>query len=458
MSQSKWTGPSIDLRHGPIRVSDNARFLQHADGAPFFWLGDTVWEIFHRATREEAELLLEKRRTQGYTVIQSVALAEFNGLRTPNAYGEYALIDLDPTRPNEAYFKHVDWVIDKAAEKGLVIGLLPTWGDKVVRSAWGEGPIVFNEDNARVYGRWLGQRYGARTNVVWILGGDRPAIWDGKDDYRPIWRAMAAGIDEGTGGNAFMTFHPCGGAENRTSRHLHNEAWLDANMMQSSHGAGHDVPVWQWIEEDYALQPTKPTFDGEPNYEDHPINPWPSWDPANGYYNAHDVRKQLYRSVFAGACGVTYGHHSVWQFYEAGKREPVNHPYCTWLEAIDRPAANQVIHLRRLMESRPYFSRVPDQSMLAFDPGQRGNHVRATRDAQRRYAFVYVPNTQTVDIAMDAIAGETANVWWYNPRDGSATSLGAFATTGTRFFTTPVDGPDWVLVLDDASQGYPVGV
>ena len=111
-----------------------------------------------------------------------------------------------------------------------------------------------------------------------------------------------------------MTYHPWGG--HSSSEWLHEEDWLDVNMMQSGHGGGHDVPVWDMIAHDYALKPTKPTLDGEPNYEDHPVSPWPKWDPANGYYRDHDVRKQLYRSVFAGACGVTYGHHSMWQFYE----------------------------------------------------------------------------------------------------------------------------------------------
>ena len=122
-----------------ITVSDNDRFLQTEDGAPFFWLGDTAWELFHRLTREEAELYLENRRRKGLNVIQAVALAEFEGIRTPNAYGDFALVNEDPTRPNEAYFRLVDEIIDLAAAKGLYVGLLPTWGDKVT-PLWGAGP------------------------------------------------------------------------------------------------------------------------------------------------------------------------------------------------------------------------------------------------------------------------------------------------------------------------------
>ena len=83
------------------------------------------------------------------------------------------------------------------------------------------------------------------------------------------------------------------------------------NMMQSGYGSGHDVPVWNSIHHDYHLQPAKPTLDAEPNYEDHPVNPWPKWDTASGYFRDYHVRKQCYRSVFGGAPGVSYGHHAV---------------------------------------------------------------------------------------------------------------------------------------------------
>src|SRR3954469_4971270 len=81
-----------------IRVTSNHRFLQTKDGKPFFWLGDTDWELFHRLTREEAEEFLEIRRQQGFNVIQAVALAEFNGLHQPNRYGDIPLANDDPAQ------------------------------------------------------------------------------------------------------------------------------------------------------------------------------------------------------------------------------------------------------------------------------------------------------------------------------------------------------------------------
>ena len=426
-----------------ITVSENHRFLVTETGEPFFWLADTDWEIFHRLTLEEAEFFLKNRQGKGFNVIQAVALAEFDGLHTPNAYGEYALIDDDPTRPNEAYFRHVDAVIRMAADHGIYVALLPTWGDKVTHM-WGVGPIVFNEENARIYGRWLGARYRSDSNIIWVLGGDRPAFTD-THDYRPIWRAMAAGIDEGVGQRVIKTYHPSG--RQSSSKWLHEEAWLDFNMMQSGHGSGRSTPTWEMIAHDYNLKPTKPVLDAEPNYEDHPISPWPTWNPENGYFRAEDVRRQSYRSVFAGGCGVTYGHQTMWQF--SGERyEPINHADRPWKDAIDRPAAGQMIHLRRLIESRPFFSRVPDQGILLSDGGERGEYRTATRDSKGSYALVYLPTPHPVGVRLDWAATSTVRAAWYNPRSGGTQVIGHFTTAATATFTPPVDGPDWVLVLD----------
>ena len=79
-----------------LKVSENKRFLVTADGQPFFWLGDTAWELFHRPTREDALRYLRKRAEQRFTVVQAVALAEFDGLNEPNAYGHRPLLNNDP--------------------------------------------------------------------------------------------------------------------------------------------------------------------------------------------------------------------------------------------------------------------------------------------------------------------------------------------------------------------------
>lgn len=428
-----------------VTTHPDGRYLQTEDGQPFFWLGDTAWELFHRLTREEAELYFANRQEKQFTVIQAVALAEFDGLNTPNRYDHRPLIDNDPTRPNEDYFALVDEYIDMAAAHNLYIGLLPTWGDKVT-PMWGAGPAVFNPENAYTYGRFLGKRYASRTNVIWIMGGDRPPLHEGSD-YRPIYREMARGIREGVAAPVLMTYHPMGGRS--TGEWLHEEDWLDMNMMQSGHGGGHDVPVWNMITVDWERTPAKPTLDGEPNYEDHPVNPWPKWDPATGYYRDHDVRKQCYRSVLAGACGVTYGHHSVWQMCDEAVNPPINHADRSWREALDRPGARQVRHLRALIEARPFFSRVPDQSIIYGDPGEGGQHTQASRDGNGRYALIYTPEPRTISVHVEKLSGAQFIATWVDPRTGEwSEPEGPYPRRGVHTFTPPQGGPDWVLVID----------
>ncbi len=459
----------------PVRVHPGGHFLQTDDGLPFFWLGDTAWQLIHATTREETSYYLHTRARQGYTVIQTVVLAEFNGLNKPSALGVRPFADNDPLRPNEAYFDRVVEIVDEAASLGLYVALLPTWGDKLT-APWGDGPRVFRSDNlpvARGYARYLGLKMKGKSNVVWMLGGDRPPrLWEQRagefpqsaaraagfppdQDWTPIWREIAGGLAEGTGGTPLILYHPQGGSQS-SSVFLHQESWLSINGMQSGHGGGHDQPVWEWIARDYGLSPAKPVMDLEPNYEDHPYNPWPRWNPATGYYRDHDVRKQTYRSVFAGACGVTYGHHAVWGFVGA-RNDVINHADRDWIDALYRPAGRQMVFLRLLVESRPFFSRIPDQSLIVGESGKGTLHVQATRDREGTYAFVYFPtNDQTAVIDLSRLRSRRVLAWWYDPRTGIATRLGDVDGGEPREFRSPPYGPDWVLVLDDPASGYPL--
>ena len=107
--------------------------------------------------------------------------------------------------PDNDYWDHVDYIVKKANSLGIVIGFLPTWGDKWNKK-WGAGPEIFTPDNAEVYGQWLGARY-RDADIVWILGGDRPIE---NDTHREIIRRMALGLHKGDGGTHLHTFHPTG--------------------------------------------------------------------------------------------------------------------------------------------------------------------------------------------------------------------------------------------------------
>jgi uncharacterized protein DUF4038/collagenase-like protein with putative collagen-binding domain len=385
---------------------------------------------------------LADRASKGFTVIQSIASW------SPNAYGDDSFIAGDITQPNERYWDHVDYIVDQAAARGLYVTLLPCWGcvEESVAPMWSDASRL------ETYGRFLGGRYGD-DNVIWLLGGES----DPTQPEERRWASIARGIAQGAGGQdrVLMSSQPTGG--NSSSRWLHDAAWLDYNTIQSGHVK--DSENYELVTKDYQIRPVKPTIDGEPFYEDIPER---FWDGLEGYRATdYDVRKNAYWAVFAGAFGHVYGANGVWQWLRPGETDldissvdfGGRHP---WNEAMALPGSDDMQHVRRLVESRPYLIRIPDQSIVTSDVGSGGARVQATRGSDGSYAFVYIPDGRQVNVDLTFIAGETVRAWWYDPRLGSSTMIGEFAAADSRRFVCPSNGPanDWVLVLDDASRGF----
>jgi Protein of unknown function (DUF4038)/Putative collagen-binding domain of a collagenase len=421
-----------------LKIHSSGRYLCQENGEPFFYLADTAWELFHRPTFADVEMYLRDRAEKRFTVIQAVILAEFDGLGTPNAQGHLPLVNNDPLRPNEAYFADVDRIVAVAEELGLHLALLPCWGDKWNRK-WGVGPEIFHPANACSFGAFLGRRYRGKP-IIWILGGDRPIE---NDNHRAIIEAMAEGLREGGEGQHLMTFHPPGALG--STDFFPDAPWLDFHMRQTSHAR--NSANYEKIASDYEKNPSKPCLDGEPGYEDHPSN----FQINEGYLDDYDVRKAAYWSLFAGACGHTYGCHPVWGFWEP-PLDPVNFVRHTWREALDFPGARQMRNVRALMESRPFFTRVPDQSLIASAVGEKGEHIRATRDSEGSYAMIYLPVARPVLVDLAKLTGIRINASWYDPRTGQTLDGGSVERREVHEFIPPAAGPDWILILDDASE------
>lgn len=445
-----------------LKVSENHRYLQYENGKPFFYLGDTAWELFHRLNREEAAQYLTNRSQKGFTVIQAVILAQLGGLTVANPYGDLPLLAGDPAQPNEAYFRHVDFIVNKAEELGLFVGMLPTWG-----SHWALGKAAFTPANARQFGKFLGNRYKDKP-IIWILGGDRSIT---NDAERAIIDAMAAGLGEGDGGAHLKTFHPVG--PGFSSLKLHEAAWLDFNMYQSSHAArDHDNGLY--AEHDYALKPAKPTLDGEPRYEGIPVGFYNRGASTIERFDDYDARQAAYWSLLAGACGHTYGNNSIWQMYKpaaTGGVGDVNRgrdlfggpgsiigANIPWHEALDHPGAFQMRYVRRLFEALPFMKLVPEQKIILNGNSTGGAKIRAARASDGSFAIIYSPRGEIFTLDKSIIKAEQQRQYWYDPRYGTSYIIKDQDSFGIQTFTPPTNGRgnDWLLVLTDAAAGFPV--
>lgn len=421
-----------------LKVSENKRFLCHEDGTPFFWLGDTAWELFHRLSLEEAERYFQVRARQGFTVTQAVALAEMDGLTEPNYYGRFplkknsrgeydpCLWDLDGTGN---YWDHVDAVLDLAEKYGIYVAFVATWGDKYFK-AHGAGPVIFNPKNAWEYGKMLGERYGRRSNIIWVLGGDR-----GLSAYEhfQVNEALARGLKTGEKTRHLMTLHPGGGQS--SSRYFPTEDFLDFHMIQSGHNS-RNLKNYEFVEHDYALIPVKPTLDAEPRYEDHPVD----FKPENGYFDDSDVRQASYWGVFAGGLGITYGHHSIWRM----NREFSLYFPLTWEEALERPGAEQMQYVKKLMLKYAFFDRVPCQEMVAENYGG-ANYIAAARGDS--YALLYGPGGVDISVYLGMLPGKRVAAKWFFPKTGEFEEIGTFSNEGVRRFAPKLRGRDRDIVL-----------
>ncbi len=435
--------------HGPLVVSDNGLYLQHTDGTPFFWLGDTGWLLPQRLDRDEAEHYLLESAKDGYNVVQ---IQVINGVPSFNRYGSVSHPfgwDLDKaSTPGEyGYWEHLDHIVDAAGRNGIYIGMVCIWGGLVKIG-------LMDEEQAREYGKFLADRYADRKNIIWIIGGDIQG-----DIKTGVWDALASTI-KANDPNHLMTFHPRG--RTTSARWFADRDWLDFHMFQSGHRrygqrmGNKDYPIpdgteedsWMYVDSVRKYSPVKPVLDGEPSYEGIPQGLHSADEPL---WNDSDVRRYAYWSVFGGSCGHTYGHNNIMQFIRPGLKgayfaDGVEKP---WYLALNDPGRKQMKYLKRLMLAFPYFDRVADSTMVIGN-GVRYDRILTTRGTD--YVLAYNHTGRPMQIDLSKISGKEKNVWSMNPADGTLTYIGK--TSSDVFTHTPQPGKDMVLIVVDATRSY----
>ncbi len=443
----------------PLAVEAGKRYLVDAAGAPFLIHGDTAWSLIADLTREEVDLYLDDRRARGFNTLL-VNLIEHRFATNPaaNAYGDrpfqgrtFAVIAAlaewlpqrlapygtslasrfaDYTSPNEAYFAHADWVLRRAAEKGFLVLLAPSYaGWHGGSQGWYRAMVANGPDRLRQYGAYLGRRYRDFTNILWVQGGD----YDPPD--KDLVRAIALGIGE-FDPRALHTAH--GHPDSLVIDYWQGEPWLQVGSVYTYR------PVYAAALEAYARPEPMPFFLIESAYEN-----------EQGI-TERDLRTQAYQAALSGAAGQVFGNNPIWHFHGPG----LIPARATWQQALDSRGARSMTHLRALMATIPWWLLAPDidHALLTGGLGPEDARAVAARACDRSFAIVYLPTSREITIELGELAGPQVVARWYDPADGRFCTVSGspFPATGSRRLkperaSNSSGFDDWALILQSAT-------
>lgn len=419
---------------------DKKYFLE--DEHPFFWQGDTAWLLFQKCSLEEAYCYLRNRSELGFNVIQAVLI---NNL--PQQKNTGSLVDGETNVLSKEYWIKCGEIISMASQLNMYVAVLPAWGS-LVKSG------ILNEENAREYAEFLGNRFQSAQNIIWLLGGDVKGDVGG-ETFRILGETLKKYNPD-----RLIGFHPFG--RTSTIQWFQNETWLDFHMFQSGHrrydqaclGVWDDNALkepfygednWRYVQDALNIEEKKPVLDGEPSYEGIPKG---LHNPRNGYWNAAEVRRYAYWSVFAGAAGHTYGNNAIMQFFD---EKSTNSSYGVreyWKEALHHEGAGQMHFLKELMLGVEFTKGRPMDEVLLY--GQRERHYRVATFGGEDYLFCYTYSGEEFEVDLTKFMHKPIEVKWFNPQNGVYSYIDTLQDVD-KFHAYPPKKDtgvnDWVLVI-----------
>jgi len=398
----------------PLKVSSNRRYLVQADGTTAYYpIADTAWMIYWSVSREDTELYLENRRLKGFNTINTSALP-MPDISATNFYGQKPFINDDMATPNDAYFAQVDWVINKAAEKGLLVLLGPAWARDYSDN--------LNAAKARSFGRYMGKRYKNFDNIIWFMGGD---VYTPSAIQLTYAREMAAGIQE-FDTRHLISYHPGGLRSSFTW--FYKDGWLAFNTIQTYNPAS--TAAYSMLISDYNRSPVKPTWNMEPSYEN---------ENGNTPYN---VRLATGWSAFSGAFGISYGS-PLWRMGTIAN----------WKNSLDLAGAMYFTNIGKAIQARAFEKLVPDKGhkMLTAGSGFGQSFASAARASDGSFGMIYLPTARAITIDMTQFNG-SKTIKWFDATNNIYTTLGTFANTGIQKLPARPNNSagqsDWLLVIE----------
>jgi len=438
----------------PLRVSQSGRTFVGRDGAPFLFVADTAWALTFRLNREEALRYLDVRKAQGFTVVQTRVLPSRGpggpGAVDKNRYGQAPFKnDHDLGLPNDAYFDHVEWIVEQAAARGLLVSLAPAW-----LGCCGDGWYEILERNgakgAQEFGQYLGRRFRRHDNVVWQHGGDR----DPMAAWREV-RALALAIKEAVPHHLHTIQF---GASSRHIRpvFLGDYSWTDFDTIHTFEDVAAPLRA------NFFRDPPRPFVLGRSFFEDEKDGSGLSASgPGSEHLGTseqmhHRLRRQAWGAVVAGAAGQAYGHGAVSVFAPG------------WESALRSPGARQMQVLIEFLRGRPWWTlREPlgGEGVKFVMDGSKGpvsripgkTDVQAAIGDEGRSAYLFVPTARKLRLDLSRMAGPIS-ARWIDPVSGQtraagdgplpAGGVGEFISTGKN----EGGAEDFVLALETAPR------
>jgi hypothetical protein len=413
----------------PLAVAPGGRFLVDAAGEPFLIQGDAAWSLIAQLRREDFDLYFADRRKRGFnTILVSLIEHRFASEAPSNAYGQRPFLTPgDFTSPNENYFAHADWVLQRAAEGGFLVLLAPCYaGINGGEEGWYREMVAAGPEKLRRYGEYLGRRYRDFKNIVWVNAGD----YDPPD--KSLVRAIAEGI-RAEDPHALQTAQ--GSPESSTLDYWGPEPWLQLNAVYTY------APLYLEMQRQRARPDRMPYFLIESTYEN-----------EHGA-TSQRLRMQAYQALLFGAAGQVFGNNPIWHFDGPGLYStPVS-----WVEGLDSEGARSMTHLGSLMGAFAWWKMVPDVggSLLVEGLGPRQERAVAALAEDGSFALVYLPSRRDVVIDLGRLAGPRVAARWYDPADGRfADAAGSpLIASGRHRFRPELESnsageDDWVLVLE----------
>lgn len=424
----------------PLKLSSDptARYLVDQNEQPFFIVGEAAWSMMGQVSLEDAQLYLDDLAARGFNTVIVTLVEGFYADNAPaNFYGVEPYIPANIfSAPNEPYFSHADDVINYAATKGILVILSPNYLG-CCNDGWRYALENLNSLNDAIsYGTYIGNRYKNFPNLLYAWGND---MNPDNSNVRIKIDAMASAV-KAADLNHLHTFHGSPEFSAWEVMNMFNYEWIDFNSVYTYNPVQGEVSYNYDPDNNLNTAPPMPLFLFESHYE----NDWANKD-------ALITRREGYVAVLTGASGYAYGNNPIWHMN--------GHPYwdtTDWHLHLDDEGRADMTHFQTLFSSRDWVHLVPDleNTLVVGNKGSGEDYSAAAITEDGDTAIVYFPYNKTVTINMALINGVTANVWWFNPRDGSAQSGGTVANSGTHPFTPPTNA-DWILVLDNTDANLP---